>query len=238
MPEDLISRPGGIVWVDRMDDVQSMNFNAPGHSAYAEEKIIKEDIQEVTAAYPEARGGTTPGEQTATEAAIRDQGLSLRFKVKSSLFEASGLKRLGMFYDKLNQQYIDSEKRVRVSTDSGYEWRPLLPEDLVGTYDYKPIGTAIESTLNVINHRANMLALFEKFGQDPEIKTRELKKRLLEAFGIKDTENILKPEQQVQQEQAEMAAPEDMALAGGNPAGANIQQILAGLGQRGGTVIG
>ncbi len=75
--------------------------------------------------------------------------------------------------------------------------------------------------------------MFEKFSQDPEIKIRELKKRLLEAFGIKDTENILKPEQQVQQEQAEMVAPDDVAMAGGGPA-ANIQQMLAGLGQGGG----
>ncbi|MBT9169575.1 MAG: hypothetical protein DDT19_02937 [Syntrophomonadaceae bacterium] len=61
-----------------------------------------------------------------------------------------------------------------------------------------------------------MLALFAKFHQDPEIKTRELKKRVLEAFGIKDVENLLKSEAELAQE-----------LQGAAGGAAGLEQILA-----------
>lgn len=225
-PADLVSRPNGIVWLDRLDDVQELEFTPPPPEAFQEESIIKSDIQEATSTYSEARGAQSENDRTATENAIRERSTALRFEVKSMLFESFGLKRLGMFYDQLNQQFIDDVKRVRVQTDSGYEWRPLGPEDIAGSYDYKPSGTAIEPTLDAANHRSNMMALYDKFAQDPEIKTRELKKRVLDSFGIKDTENLLKSEQEIMQEQQE-ALIEAQAMQGGGEIGTVVPGQIA-----------
>ncbi|MBT9168877.1 MAG: hypothetical protein DDT19_02227 [Syntrophomonadaceae bacterium] len=215
-PADLVSRPGGLVWVDRMDDIEPFNFTPPPSEAYMEENIVKEDIQEATATYAETRGAQSRRDRTATEHAIRERASSIRFEVKSMLFESFGLKRLGMFYDLLNQQFIDDVKQVRVESDSGYVWQDIGSEDIVGNFDYKPTGTALEPILDVVNHRNDMLALFAKFHQDPEIKTRELKKRVLEAFGIKDVENLLKSEAELAQE-----------LQGAAGGAAGLEQILA-----------
>lgn len=60
--------------------------------------------------------------------------------------------------------------------------------------------------------------MYNEFKEDPEIKTRELKKRVFEAFGIKDTEKLIKSEEEIMQEQQEeLAAQEELQamLAGG-----------------------
>lgn len=201
LPEDLVSRANGIVWVDDMDAVEEINFVPLDASAYQEESIIKNDIQEATGTYNEARGGPSESKRTATENTIREKAVSLRFDVKSKLFEATGLKKLGFFFDWLNQQFIDEKHAVRIKTEGGYEWRNIGPEDIAGTYEYVPSGGALEPTLDSIHYRDNLMMLYDRFRDDPEIKTRELKKRILEAYNIKDTENLLKTEEEMAKEQ-------------------------------------
>jgi hypothetical protein len=225
-PADLISRPNGIVWVDRMDDVEEFDFKPPAAEAFEEETTIKKDIQEATATYAEARGAPSEDRRTATENAIRERASSLRFEIKTMLFESFGLKRLGMFYDQLNQQFVDDKRRVRVETDSGYEWREFGPEDIAGQYNYLPSGSAIEPTLDALNHRENIMRLYEMFRDDPEIKARELKKRVFDAFGIKDSENLLKSEQEIMQEQQE-AVMQAQVMQGGGEIGASIPGQIA-----------
>lgn len=202
-PADLVSRPNGIVWVDQMDDVKELEYKPLDPSAFQEEAITKQDIQEATATYSEARGASTDSKRTATENAIRDRSVSMRFEVKVKLFEHFGLKRLGMFFDQLNQQFIDDIRKVRVPVEGGYDWKEFGPTDIAGQYEYQPAGTAVEATLDALNFRENLLMLHREFKDDPEIKTRELKKRIIEAYGIKDTESILKTEEEMAQEQQE-----------------------------------
>lgn len=228
-PSDLISRPNGIIWVDSLDEApKEVVFSPPDASAYQEESIIKADIQEATSTYNEARGAQSEERRTATENAIREKSTNIRFETKLKLFEALGLKRLGFFYDQLNQQYIDDVRSVRVSgEDGGYEWQDMNPEDIAGRFEYQPAGSSIEPTLDKLEYRNNILNLYREFREDPEIKTRELKKRVIEAFGIKDSDKILKSEEELQQEIAEQ---EQAALAEEEAAAAQINGQVPGMG--------
>lgn len=212
-PADLVSRPNGIIWVDSMEEVpKEVEFTPPPPNAYQEEAIIKADIQEATSTYNEARGAPSDTKRTATENAIRERSTNIRFETKLRLFEALGLKRLGFFYDQLNQQFIDDIRNIRTTGDEGdYEWQDMGPEDIAGRFEYQPAGSSIEPTLDKLEFRNNILRLYEEFKEDPEIKTRELKKRVFEAFGIKDTEKILKSEEEMQEElaQQEELAPQE-----------------------------
>lgn len=219
-PADLVSRPNGIIWVDSMEEVpKEVEFKPPDPAAYQEESIIKADIQEATSTYNEARGAPSDTKRTATENAIRERSTNIRFETKLRIFEALGLKRLGFFYDQLNQQFIDDIRSVRISgEDGGYEWQEMRPEDIAGRFEYQPAGSSIEPTLDKLEYRTNLLNLYNEFKEDPEIKTRELKKRVFEAFGIKDTEKLIKSEEEIMQEQQEeLAAQEELQamLAGG-----------------------
>lgn len=201
-PADLVSRPNGIVWVDALgEQIRPLDRHGVDPSAFTEENIIKADIQEATATYAEARGAQASVGRTATEQAIRDKAVSLRFEVKLKLFESLGLKRLGMFYDLLNQQFIDAPRKLRTKTDTGeYKFDEITPESISGAYEYMPAGSAIEATLDALNHRNNMVILYDKLAQDPQIKQYELKKRVLESFGIKDVESLLKTDDEMAQE--------------------------------------
>lgn len=219
-PADLVSRPNGIIWVDSMEEVpKEVEFKPPDPAAYQEESIIKADIQEATSTYNEARGAPSDTKRTATENAIRERSTNIRFETKLRIFEALGLKRLGFFYDQLNQQFIDDIRSVRVSgEDGGYEWQEMRPEDIAGRFEYQPAGSSIEPTLDKLEYRTNLLNLYNEFKEDPEIKTRELKKRVFEAFGIKDTEKLIKSEEEIMQEQQEELAAQgelQAMLAGG-----------------------
>ncbi len=219
-PADLVSRPNGIIWVDSMEEVpKEVEFKPPDPAAYQEESIIKADIQEATSTYNEARGAPSDTRRTATENAIRERSTNIRFETKLRIFEALGLKRLGFFYDQLNQQFIDDIRSVRISgEDGGYEWQEMRPEDIAGRFEYQPAGSSIEPTLDKLEYRTNLLNLYNEFKEDPEIKTRELKKRVFEAFGIKDTEKLIKSEEEIMQEQQEELAAQgelQAMLAGG-----------------------
>ncbi len=219
-PADLVSRPNGIIWVDSMEEVpKEVEFKPPDPAAYQEESIIKADIQEATSTYNEARGAPSDTKRTATENAIRERSTNIRFETKLRIFEALGLKRLGFFYDQLNQQFIDDIRSIRISgEDGGYDWQEMRPEDIAGRFEYQPAGSSIEPTLDKLEYRTNLLNLYNEFKEDPEIKTLELKKRVFEAFGIKDTEKLIKSEEEIMQEQQEeLAAQEELQamLAGG-----------------------
>ena len=219
-PADLVSRPNGIIWVDSMEEVpKEVEFKPPDPAAYQEESIIKADIQEATSTYNEARGAPSDTKRTATENAIRERSTNIRFETKLRIFEALGLKRLGFFYDQLNQQFIDDIRSIRISgEDGGYEWQEMRPEDIAGRFEYQPAGSSIEPTLDKLEYRTNLLNLYNEFKEDPEIKTRELKKRVFEAFGIKDTEKLIKSEEEIMQEQQEELAAQgelQAMLAGG-----------------------
>lgn len=219
-PADLVSRPNGIIWVDSMEEApKEVEFKPPDPAAYQEESIIKADIQEATSTYNEARGAPSDTKRTATENAIRERATNIRFETKLRIFEALGLKRLGFFYDQLNQQFIDDIRSVRISgEDGGYEWQEMRPEDIAGRFEYQPAGSSIEPTLDKLEYRTNLLNLYNEFKEDPEIKTRELKKRVFEAFGIKDTEKLIKSEEEIMQEQQEELAAQgelQAMLAGG-----------------------
>ena len=181
-----------------------------------EESIIKQDIQEATATYAEARGAQAEEKRTATENVIREKSVSIRFETKVKLFEACGLKRLGFFFDHLNQQFIDDERKIRSKDEEGnYSFDSLKPEDLAGQYEYIPAGSNIEGTLDKLSFREGMVELYSLMKDEPDVRQYELKRRVFDAYGIKDVEKLLKSEEEVQQEQMQQMQQEMMGTPGG-----------------------
>jgi hypothetical protein len=211
-PKDLVSRPNGIVWVDTFEDVKELQHQPVDATAFQEETVIKNDIQEATGTYAEARGATPDSKRTATENAIKDRAVSIRFEVKTRLFESYGLKRLLFFYDQLNQQFIVGPRDIRRQTEDGYEWLSFGPENITGRYDYQPAGSAVEPTLDAMNYRQNILTLHEQFKDDPYVKPLELKKKVFQAYGVKDIDKILKTQEEIDQEEQQAIAQQQAML--------------------------
>jgi len=54
-----------------------------------------------------------------------------------------------------------------------------------------------------------MVELYSLMKDEPDVRQYELKKRVFDAYGVKDVEKLLKSEEEVQQEQLEQMQQED-----------------------------
>lgn len=216
-PEQLVSRPGGVIAVDDMDEIEPLTVEDVTASAYAEEVEIKRDIDRTMGVYNYARGETTDRRETATTASILSNAANERFEMKVRLMEDMGLRRLGLMLIQLNQQYIDRERVIRIVGEDGVYFQTVTPEDITGEFDVMPIGSTVEPIVNKDTRLAQLLNLYSNIKDSPYIDQAAFLKRVLEVADIKDTERLIV--RQPQQTQAEFEQqpilPTDQQLMGG-----------------------
>jgi hypothetical protein len=225
IPEQLISRPGGFIEVDDMGDIEEIKFTDVTSSSYKEEEEIKRDIDRTVGVFDYARGETTDRRETATTASILSNAANERFKLKVQLMEDMGLRRLGLMLIQLNQQFIDSERVIRVVGDDGVNFEILSPEDIIGEFDIMPIGSTVEPIINKETRVNQLISLYGVMKDSPHINQSEFLKKILETADIKDTSRIIIPMEQAIQRQMQQgmgAAPQpggDIPQVGGIPNG-------------------
>ena len=216
-PEQLVSRPGGVIVVDDMAEIEPLPVEDVTASAYAEEVEIKRDIDRTMGVYNYARGETTDRRETATTASILSNAANERFEMKVRLMEDMGLRRLGLMLIQLNQQYIDRERVIRIVGEDGVYFQTVTPEDITGEFDVMPIGSTVEPIVNKDTRLAQLLNLYSNIKDSPYIDQAAFLKRVLEVADIKDTERLIV--RQPQQTQAEFEQqpilPTDQQLMGG-----------------------
>lgn len=225
IPEQLISRPGGFIEVDDMGDIEEIKFTDVTSSSYKEEEEIKRDIDRTVGVFDYARGETTDRRETATTASILSNAANERFKLKVQLMEDMGLRRLGLMLIQLNQQFIDSERVIRVVGDDGVNFEILSPEDIMGEFDIMPIGSTVEPIINKETRVNQLISLYGVMKDSPHINQSEFLKKILETADIKDTSRIIIPMEQAIQRQMQQgmgASPQpggDIPQVGGIPNG-------------------
>lgn len=225
VPEQLISRPGGFIEVDDMGDIEEIKFTDVTSSSYKEEEEIKRDIDRTVGVFDYARGETTDRRETATTASILSNAANERFKLKVQLMEDMGLRRLGLMLIQLNQQFIDSERVIRVVGDDGVNFEILSPEDIMGEFDIMPIGSTVEPIINKETRVNQLISLYGVMKDSPHINQSEFLKKILETADIKDTSRIIIPMEQAIQRQMQQgmgASPQpggDIPQVGGIPNG-------------------
>ena len=141
--EQLVSRPGGVIEVDSMDDVMDMPPAPIQVGAYQEEAIIKQDMENALGVSPVMRGVDAVRKETATEI-MAQSNAGIRFEVRIALYQVKAVNRLAMLMDMNNQQFVDSQRYVRVygATTMG-QWQMMEPHRLIGEYDYRPAGAIL-----------------------------------------------------------------------------------------------
>lgn len=225
VPDQLISRPGGFIEVDDMGDIEEVKFTDVTSSSYKEEEEIKRDIDRTVGVFDYARGETTDRRETATTASILSNAANERFKLKVQLMEDMGLRRLGLMLIQLNQQFIDSERVIRVVGDDGVNFEILSPEDIMGEFDIMPIGSTVEPIINKETRVNQLISLYGVMKDSPHINQSEFLKKILETADIKDTSRIIIPMEQAIQRQMQQgmgASPQpggDIPQVGGIPNG-------------------
>ena len=188
----LVSRANGVIEVDDMEDIEPLEFDNIAADSYNEDEIIRRDMDNATGTYDYARGETTDRRETATTASLLTTAANERFKLKITLMEDMGLRRLGELLVSLNQQFMDTQKIIRIlGEDDGADFIELSPEQIRGQFDVMPLGSSIEPVTNRENRLNNMLNLYTALKDSPFVNLPELIKRILESADIKDTKRVL-----------------------------------------------
>lgn len=196
-PKQLQSRPGGIIEVDEMDDVQELEMDdVTGNIVENVIEMIRRDMDNAVGVYDYARGETTDRRETATTASILSTAANERFKLKITIIEDLGLRRLGQLLIQNNQQFITTERAIRILGKDGFQIITIRPEDIRGQFDVMPLGSSIEPVVNKNNRLQNFINLYNVLSQSPYINHPELIKRILEAADIKDIQSIILPDAQ------------------------------------------
>jgi len=188
----LVSRPGGIIEVDDMNDVQELQMtDLSGNAIENVIEMVRRDMDNANGVYDYARGETTDRRETATTASILSQAANERFNLKVKLIEDLGMRRLGMLLTQLNQQYIDTEKAIRILGKDGMDFYTLSPENIRGQFDIMPLGSSVDPIINKENKLQSYINLYTILKDSPYVNHPELIKKILEAADIKDLNRFI-----------------------------------------------
>jgi hypothetical protein len=208
--EQLKWRQGGYIEVDDMDDVMEFGVSDVAGSSFAQESTIKQDMQDCSGAQDVVMG-TAGNRETATTTMTKDANASMRFKLLISSLEKKLLVGLTRLIMQNNQQFIDAPKWIRVTgEDGGNQPTQIAPEEIQGEFDLFPAGSSVEPLANKEAAKQRMTELYNVAGKDPiyemfpEKRLRFLKK-LYEAHGMKDSEQLLPTDEEFTQMQQRMA---------------------------------
>lgn len=202
---ELVARPNGIIHEDEYNTAEPLQFPDVSRSAVEEMQNIKSDIQQALGIYDYTKAAESGVNKTATGIGLIQEAANARFAHKIQLFEES-LKELGGFILALYQQFITSERVIRIAGDKGNEYQQIIPAEISGQYDID-VKAGSTQPINKEAERQDVLNLYSIFSQQPhQALNNELQKKILEKFGFDELidalEEDLNMEQMMQQEQA------------------------------------
>jgi hypothetical protein len=193
--EELVSRPGMIIDVDQLDDIDPLITPDVTASAYQEENITERNIDEVLGSPAQFRGAATSKRETATELSMLSEGAGTRVEDVVAMIEENVLKRVALLYDMNNKQFIDQARTIRLFGQEGTSWATIDPEDLQRQFDYVPASAATDAAANKSLRRQQLTQAAQVFGGNQllaqTINWPAFAKVILENFDIKNLDEIV-----------------------------------------------
>ncbi len=211
----IISKPGMLIEEDFPGQITPLEPQDVTGSAYNEETIIKQDMENVVGTPAITRGAISPNGTTATEVVTLNSNASVRFDVKIELYQDS-IKRLFMLCDMNNQQFITEPKLIRLGfdSDSVYQWKKVEPDDIIGEFDYRCTGSNVDPAANKEMRRNQLGQLLQITLQNPQLNgdPQEVFKEMIRTFDVRNPQKFIKSPEKVQQEQLQAAQARAAAM--------------------------
>lgn len=199
---ELVSRPHGVIHVDRMEDVEELKMTDVAASGFQQQNIVAQIMENTLATPPVIRGADSSGDKTATETLKQTYNAGMRFDIKLALFKDLDLKRLLYLMDMNNQQFIDDARLVRMGIDDAVKWRLINPGELIGEHDYRPASTNIDPAANKQVRREQLSQMMQFLLQMrvPFVDYHKLIEEWLQSFDIENAEKYILPKEVWQQQ--------------------------------------
>ena len=229
-PSELISRPGGIVYVNNMEDVDEFDMSDVAASSFTQHNIISSIMENTLATPPVIRGAESTKSKTATETIKQTGNAGMRFDIKIALFEDLDIKRLLYLMDMNNQQFIDSSRLVRLGVNEAMSWRTVNPGELIGEFDYRPASANIDPAANKEIRREQLTMMMQFLMQSgfPGVDMHELMKEWLQSFNIENAEKFILPKDQWQRMQMMMMYQAQQQAGDGSSTASQSQNAATG----------
>lgn len=202
--------PSLAAWIDRVQAAPGRVFPfKPGSLQYMsppviptqifnERQNIKQEIRETTAIDQTAKGVTSATAQTATEIKAQLGQASQRIEIKARSLEKDGFYQMGKLLFCMIKLYVDKPRWVRVSKETGVEFKTYDPTEFFGTYE-PIVQLDISRQADKLKIQDSSTKAYQILIQDPTNNLEELKRRLLpKMFDLdqEDVDAILTPQEQ------------------------------------------
>lgn len=225
--KDLIVEPGGMIMLDRADQVEFWQPGFAGGPAWDEVQAYLGYMQQVSGVSPFIAGADPSAsgvnQETATGASILQTEANKRLSLKLLQMQTM-YSKVAKFFVQLNQQFMTKSQLVRVIGEAGDEWMEVRPEDIAGEFDIRATNSSESLSKQAENQRLveaiqTLMGLHGlPMADGSMIDIKFPVSRLLENIGV-DPEKVF-------------VQPQQSPFGGGlPPTGMQPQQLPAGQGQ-------
>lgn len=219
-PDELESRPGGIIQCNDIDGLKPVEIPLIAFNPQ-EEQILKGEMQNASALsdYSQGRGGTPKQtRETATEVLKKSEAGNTAFDFYFKQF-SEFIAEVAEMFASMNQEFLDDDTLVRILGDEGNEFVRVSSQDIAGEYDFFCVVDP-QKTADGVKLQQAMQA-YNLFGKDPDFNGRQMKMEIIKLLGFKNVEKYMVPVQ------PPMQPPGAMPGQGGLPP--ELEQALAGV---------
>lgn len=204
-PASLVFKPGGLIPVEEMSDVEPLIVPDVSQSNIfrEQEEFFEDTISDITGMY-KYNMGQEPARQehVGTIYSLQSMG-EARTKLLLMTMDHTGFRPFLKYMMKLNLMHLPQGFEARINTNQGPQFTPLFPEDIHMEYDFSARYTGMEPALGK-QYRAQQLIQYAQMWADtPYLQHYEFMKAVLELLDFHDSDRYLKTPQQVAQEQAQ-----------------------------------
>lgn len=223
-PDDLVMRPGQIIWANDTNAVKALvQANMTGLGVQ-EENVSRFDIQEATGNWGYNQGQVPQRRETATTVLALQRAAGLRFTAKIRWNEESALKRSAKIRMANAQKFLTDERWIRI-TGQPIPQR-MFRDQIQGEFDFVPAASTAEPKEA---KRAQVGQLLPLMIQSPRINDYELWDWILDLYNVKEKEKFLLDDEEMMQRalQMQMMAAQ---VQGQAAAGAQGQQTALSAG--------
>jgi len=195
--DQLVSYPGNVILTNDVDAIKPLDTRDITRSAYQEEEIIKQDIDNATGEYAYSRGEAPERRETATGIVRLQQAANIRFDTVVKSLEFTVLRHIAKMFLWLDYHFLPPEQFAKIVGQidflkyNGEQFYTQEIDDVLKQYNFQPMGSATTAIKEV--RIQQIMQAYKLFNQDPMINQLALRKLVLSALDIKNEDELLQP---------------------------------------------
>jgi len=221
-PDDLVSRPNGVIWVDTLEKELIRRLDMPTQVLMA-----KGDLHDLRGAVTSAMfdlkdSDSTAGTKTATEIAASSNVMGSVVGRITQRLEEGGLERYLAMFDGLEVQFYDpaSDVYVRYEDQGDATFGKITPEVIYNYYTWRAFGSSYTPLKEL--RRRELVETMMMVLQTPAaagMDFDETVRAILKDLGRRDTQKLFPGQAAMQQKQMQQGGmgPQGQAPGGGVP---------------------